>query len=102
MRELGMWDAAGGLEKTFSDVEELSTNCRFKDCSHTSEPGCAILSAIESGELSTGRLNSYQKLKAENAYAEDTESYLAAKEQKFKDISIFAKQIKIRSKNYGR
>jgi len=94
MRELGLWDAVGGVSKTFSDVKELSVNCRFKDCSHTSEPGCAILSAIESGELSAERLKSYRKLKAENAYAEDSESYLAAKEQKVKDISKFVKQLK--------
>ncbi len=100
MRELGMWDAATGLDKTFSDVEELSTNCRFNDCSHTSEPGCAVLSAIENGVLSAERLRSYRKLKAENAYVEDTEGYLAAKEQKFKDIAKFTKQI--RSKNNDR
>ena len=94
MRELGMWDASTGLDKTFSDLEELSENCRFNDCSHSSEPGCAILSAIESGELSFERLQSYQKLKAENAFAEDSESYLAAKEQKNKEIAKFAKQLK--------
>jgi len=94
MRELGMWDAAGGLDKTFFDVEDLSLQCRFKDCSHTSEPGCAVLSAIESGELSEERWLSYQKLKAENAYAEDSEGYLAAKEKKFKDIAKFVKQMK--------
>jgi len=94
MRELGMWDTAGGLDKTFSDVEELSANCRFKDCRHTSEPGCAILAAIESGNLSAERLRSYKKLQAENAYAENTESYLAAKEQKLKDISKLVKQIR--------
>ena len=94
MRELGMWDATGGLDRTFSDVEELSDDCRFKDCSHVSEPGCAVLSAIESGALSAERLQSYRKLKAENAYAEDSESYLAMKKQKAKDISKFVKKIK--------
>jgi Predicted GTPases len=94
MRELGMWDAGGGLDKTFSDVEEMAANCHFKDCSHTSEPGCAVLAAIEDGELSADRLQSYRKLKAENAYVEDTESYLVSKEQKLKDISKFAKQIR--------
>ena len=94
MRELGMWDATGGLDRTFSDVEELSDDCRFKDCSHVSEPGCAVLSAIESGALSAERLQSYRKLKAENAYAEDSESYLATKKQKAKDISKFVKKIK--------
>ena len=88
MRELGMWDAADGLEKTFADIEGLSLSCRFKNCTHQGEPGCAISAALESGELSQERWLSYQKLQTENAYMENSESYLAAKEQKFKDIAI--------------
>lgn len=88
MRELGMWDIADGLEKTFADIEELALSCRFKDCTHQSEPGCAVRAALESGELSQKRWLSYQKLRTENAYAENSESYLAEKEQKFKDIAM--------------
>lgn len=91
MRELGLWNAAEGVDKTFSDIDELSAHCRFKDCSHTTEPGCAIISAIDRGDLSQERFLSYQKLKAENAYAEDSESYLAEKERKNKNIAKFAK-----------
>ena len=87
MRELGMWDAASGVEQTFGDIEELAARCRFRNCSHASEPGCAVRAALESGHLDAGRWQSYQKLKNENSYAADSKSYLAAKEKKFKDIS---------------
>lgn len=87
MRELGMWDNSTGVEKAFSDIEELAEQCRFRDCTHSSEPGCAICQALESGELDVERWISYQKLKAENAYTEDSESYLAAKEKRFKEIA---------------
>ena len=87
MRELGMWDAASGVEQTFADMEALAARCRFRNCSHTSEPGCAIRDALQRGELDSRRWQSYQKLKSETSYAADSESYLAAKERKFKEIS---------------
>ena len=87
MRELGMWDSAEGLEKAFSDIELLAAACRFKNCTHTNEPGCAVNAALADRTLSEERWQSYQKLRTENAYAEDAESYLAAKEKKFKEIS---------------
>ena len=94
MRELGMWDNESGLEQSFADIEELAANCRFSDCSHTSEPGCAIRRALEDGTLDPGRWNSYQKLNLELEYAADSESYLAQKEKKFKDISKYLKHHK--------
>ena len=96
MRELGMWDAASGVEQTFGDIEELAARCRFRNCSHSSEPGCAVRAAIRSGDLDGGRWLSYQKLKNENSYAADSESYLAAKEKKFKEISKINKYHKKR------
>lgn len=87
MRELGMWGAESGIETTFADVEELVAQCKFHNCTHTSEPGCAVRSALERGELSEERFASYKKLHVENAYAEDTESYFANKEKKFKEIA---------------
>ena len=57
------------------------------DCTHTSEPGCAVLNAVTDGTLSSERLLSYQKLKAENAYFENTGEYLSAKKRKFKNIA---------------
>ncbi len=91
MRELGMWDDAEGVEKTFADIEELARACKFGNCTHGGEPGCAVRAAIESGELSPQRWQSYQKLLTESAFAENSESYLAAKEQKFKNIAMINK-----------
>ena len=96
MRELGMWDAASGVGQTFGDIEELAARCRFRNCSHLGEPGCAVRAAIRSGDLDSGRWQSYQKLKNENSYAADSESYLAAKEKKFKEISKINKYNKKR------
>lgn len=96
MRELGMWDAASGVGQTFGDIEELAARCRFRNCSHSGEPGCAVRAAIRSDELDSGRWQSYQKLKNENSYAADSESYLAAKEKKFKEISKINKYNKKR------
>ena len=66
IRELQLWDASeGGMGETFADVEELAGECRFNDCTHTSEPGCAVLAAIASGALSEERLQSWRKLQSE-------------------------------------
>jgi ribosome biogenesis GTPase / thiamine phosphate phosphatase len=70
MRELGLLGASDGMEQGFEDMVELSMNCRYADCSHTQEPGCAVLAAIESGELSEGRYSSYLKIKKESEYYE--------------------------------
>lgn len=94
MRELAMWDNAEGVEATFADIEELAESCRFADCTHTSEPGCAILAALEDGSLDEGRWNSYLKLKIELEYSADSESYLKRKEKKFKEISKYLKHRK--------
>ncbi|MBQ3191948.1 MAG: ribosome small subunit-dependent GTPase A, partial [Oscillospiraceae bacterium] len=65
MRELGMWDISEGLGDAFADVEQFIGKCRFSDCRHESEPGCAIKAAIATGELEIARWESYRKLKAE-------------------------------------
>ena len=91
MRELGMWDTAEGIDRTFGDIEELAAQGRFQDCSHSGEPGCAICRALELGQLSAERWQSYRKLKTENAYMEDSRHYLQAKEQKFKEIAKYNK-----------
>lgn len=66
MRELHLY--AGNLPKAFEDIEELATHCKYKDCSHVAEPGCAIRRAIEAGELSEKRFENYMKLQKEIAY----------------------------------
>lgn len=87
MRELGIWNAEDGVDRTFSDVEKLSCKCRFNDCTHTGEPGCAVQEAIIKGELSEERFKSYMKLKTESRYSENTFEYMAEKKEKFKNIA---------------
>lgn len=65
MREMQFWDAEQGLKKTFDDIEALAPSCRFKDCAHGSEPGCAVKAAVEAGALAAERLASWAKLKRE-------------------------------------
>jgi len=96
MRELGMWDSGSGIDQTFGEIEGLTAQCKFHDCSHQREPGCAIQKALREGTLSEERWNSYLKLKSETAYAEDSQSYLAAKEKRFKDIAKFSRSLKKR------
>ncbi|WP_405554310.1 ribosome small subunit-dependent GTPase A [Streptomyces canus] len=66
LRGVGLWDAETGVGQVFSEIEALAAQCRFHDCAHESEPGCAVLAAIDSGELPERRLESYRKLIREN------------------------------------
>ena len=68
MRELGMLGVSEGLEDAFADIGELAKRCRFKDCAHSSEPGCAVRAAIEQQDLSEQRLQDYLKLRKEAAF----------------------------------
>ncbi|MFI1097259.1 ribosome small subunit-dependent GTPase A [Streptomyces sp. NPDC020917] len=68
LRGVGLWDAESGVAQVFSEIEELAADCRFQDCSHQSEPGCAVLAALEDGTLPHRRLDSYRKLLRENAW----------------------------------
>ena len=67
MRELGMWDADQGLSAAFPDVERFLGRCRFHDCRHEQEPGCAVRAALESGELSPERWKNYKQLAMESS-----------------------------------
>ena len=86
MRELGLWEAGEGLGEAFPDVEALLGQCRFSDCRHQSEPGCAVRAALEAGELSPQRWESWLKLQAENA-ASDWAALLRQKGARNKAIS---------------
>lgn len=66
LRGVGLWDAESGVGQVFTEIEELAADCRFHDCAHLAEPGCAVLGAVESGELPERRLDSYHKLIREN------------------------------------
>ena len=87
----GMWKAGKGIEHAFSDIEKLAEKCRFHNCTHTSEPGCAVRAAMEDGMIDEERLKAYKKLKAEHSYMEDTGNYMLAKKKKFKEIAKYNK-----------
>ncbi|MDM5154560.1 ribosome small subunit-dependent GTPase A [Bacillus sp. DX1.1] len=69
MRELQLWEGSGAIHATFSDIEEVAKECRFRDCEHENEPGCAVRSAIDNGVLAANRLLNYKKLQREISYA---------------------------------
>lgn len=83
MRELQLWEAPEGLAATFSDVEEAASGCRFSDCAHDREPGCAIRAALADGTLDEERWASYRKLERElRALAVRQDARLSAEERK--------------------
>ena len=83
MRELGITDAETGLQSAFEDVESLAEQCRFNDCAHESEPGCAVQAAIASGALDERRLDSYRKLRREEMYNTETVAERHARTRQF-------------------
>lgn len=91
MRELRVADVEQSLGTVFEDIEALAAQCRFADCHHESEPGCAVLNAVEADKLDSRRLNNYKKLLRENALAMAT---LAQKRQQGKDFSRMVKAVK--------
>jgi ribosome biogenesis GTPase len=95
MRELGNMSVDTGIDETFTEIVELSQNCKFKNCSHTNEKGCAILAAINEGELSEQRYKNYIKMKNESAFNEM--SYFE-KRKKDKDFGKLIKST-VKSKN---
>jgi ribosome biogenesis GTPase / thiamine phosphate phosphatase len=78
MRELQLWSADAGLESAFADVEALAARCRFRDCGHGAEPGCAVRAAAESGALDAARLESWHRLRRELAWLELRQDEAAA------------------------
>jgi ribosome biogenesis GTPase len=97
MRELGLWDAADGVEAAFADIEQLAAKCRFRDCGHHHEPGCAIAAALESGELSADRFDSYRALLDELAYETRRGDARASRDSKARWKSIH-KSMRVRNK----
>jgi ribosome biogenesis GTPase len=88
MRELGMTDGGSGLEMTFSDIVELAKDCKFNNCSHTDEPGCRVIDAIEDGLLSEDELENYKKLERQS------EHFTTSVAEKRKKDKVFGKMIK--------
>jgi ribosome biogenesis GTPase / thiamine phosphate phosphatase len=94
MREVQLWIADDGLEEAFSDVTELFEHCRFSDCAHESEPGCAVKEAIANGTLAPERWESYLKLQRELAHLERRLDKRAQAEERkrWRALSTFARE----------
>lgn len=97
IRELQLWDAEDGINQVFRDIEELSKHCKFNDCTHNNEPGCAVQNAIKEGFLNADRLENYLKILKEQEYLINRQSQSAAKIEREKWKTIH-KQIKNLSK----
>jgi ribosome biogenesis GTPase / thiamine phosphate phosphatase len=82
MREIQLWETGDAAAGTFSDIVSLAEGCRFRDCAHESEPGCAVLGAVETGQLPASRLESFRKLRDEQAYQHRQQDQRAQLEQK--------------------
>lgn len=83
MREVGLVDAAEGLGEVFSDIEQLALSCRFRDCAHDGEPGCAVEAAVTQDVLDADRLDRWRRLRAEDARASETRAEARARDRRF-------------------
>ena len=96
IREVALFGSGGGLESTFADIEAFAAGCRFGDCTHTSEPDCAVLQAVLDGQLSEERLGSYYKMRRELEYVSERDQKGAERVEKerWKDVAERLKSLK--------
>jgi len=83
MRELGLTDVKAGLDEVFADITDIASRCRFRDCRHQGEPGCAVAAAIKAGGIEPERLKRWQKLNAEESYNTETIAQRRARNRAF-------------------
>ena len=96
LRELGMIDADEGINGTFSDIAELTGRCAFSDCTHRSEPGCAVREALENGTLSAERWTTFSRLEKENQWSK------IRKNEKMMTIAMERRKREMALQRYGR
>ena len=96
LRELQLWGNEEDLQQVFSEIDQLAAYCKFRDCRHEAEPGCAVLQALEDGELDETRLESYKKLRRELSYLNQRQDEVAQLEAKKREkrFGRLIKQIK--------
>jgi ribosome biogenesis GTPase len=94
MREMGLWDAREGISLAFAEVEELFSQCRFSNCTHQTEPGCAVLAALENGSLSPAQWKTYLAQTREAAFAINHSAYLKQKQEFHKSLARYSKNRK--------
>ncbi len=88
LREIGLWEVNGSIEETFPDIAELGLHCKFTDCTHAHEPGCAVQAEIENGNLDIERYENYLKLKKEAEFIESKSSVTKQQERKVKEKQV--------------
>jgi ribosome biogenesis GTPase len=98
MREVGMTDTSVGIDSLFDEITILAKKCRYTDCTHIHEPGCEVLSALESGNLDAGKYSNYINLKKEAEYYEMTKQ---EKREKDREFGKFIKNAKEELKRHG-
>ena len=98
MREVGMTDASAGIDNFFDEITALAEKCKYADCAHISEPGCEVLSALQSGRLDKEKYSNYINLKKEAEHYEMTE---VGKKEKDRQFGKFIKKAKQELKDYG-
>ncbi len=100
IREIAFFEDGSGVETAFPDLEALAGMCRFSDCTHTIEPGCAVVHAVEAGELKADRLESYRKMKREMEYlsARQSKSANRVEKERWKNVALMVKDLKKRKR----
>ena len=96
MREVGITDSNAGLEITFDDIVKLSYDCKFKDCTHINEKGCAILEALDNGSIDSDSYSNFQKMEREKTHFE---SSVEEKKKKDKNFGRMIREVKKQRKN---
>ena len=96
MREFGILGADGGIDSSYSDIVALSSRCRYRDCSHTGEPGCAVIAAAHAGEIGPESLENFHKLRKESRF---NEMSYAERRKKDRDFGRYIKSVKNDLKN---
>jgi ribosome biogenesis GTPase / thiamine phosphate phosphatase len=98
LRELQLWDGTGGATSAFDDIEALGAGCRFRDCQHEREPGCAVKAAVDGGTFEAARLESFLQLRRERAWMQGQQDERAAQDRKrqARTISKFIRDFKPR------
>lgn len=96
IREIAFWEVDKGIDSAFPEIERLGLGCRFTDCTHTREPGCLVLEAVDKGDISRSRLENYLKMKREMEYLSHRQHKSAARVEKerWKEITLKVKAIK--------
>ncbi|MCL2285525.1 MAG: ribosome small subunit-dependent GTPase A [Firmicutes bacterium] len=102
MRELGLYDAEEGIKAVFSDIEELFSNCKFSNCRHETEPGCAVKAAIEDGTLLKEQWERYLTQKRENRFVDDKVGYMREQTALWKQRTMHSRKNKTNTKGKKR